>query len=209
MPLYTNTERGTVSYQPDDGFNKQIILANDYTNTTKLANSTIGHSDNIYTIGSTQFNEVSDFSFGLGPSESVVGKYSLFFQQDHADPDLLYRFITVDPTATTTTAVASTIKVIGLGIGTASGIAGNADAVEIDATDANTMSLGTHRTDGIGTALFVNTTDTDNDKLVFGDFIIENATNTAATVKLQITARSGTESQLKLSRGSYLAYSKF
>tara|TARA_R100000781_G_scaffold107621_1_gene71896 strand:- start:81 stop:707 length:627 start_codon:yes stop_codon:yes gene_type:complete len=208
MPLYTNTERGTVSYQPDDGFNKQIILANDYTNTTKLANATIGHGDNIYTIGSAQFNDVSDLSFGLGPSESVVGKYSIFFQQSHTDPDLLYRFVTVDPSATTTTAVATTIKVIGIGISIASGPS-SANSLEMYNTDTNTVSLATHKTDGIGTALFVNVDSANNDKFVFGDFLIENTTNTAATVKLQITARDDTASQLKLSKGSYLAYSKF
>ena len=173
MPLYSNTERGTVSYQPDDGFHTQIILANDYTNTTKLANSNITDAANKYTIGSAQFNDVSDFSFGLGPSESVTGKYSILFQQDHVDPDLLYRFVTVDPSATTTTAVATTIKVIGLGIGIASGPS-SANALEMYNTDTNTVSLPTHKTDGIGTALFVNVDSANNDKFVFGDFVIEN-----------------------------------
>ena len=73
MPLYTNTERGTVSYQPDDGFHKQIILANDFTNATKQAHATPSNGANIYTIDSAQFTDVTDFQFALGPNESVVG----------------------------------------------------------------------------------------------------------------------------------------
>ena len=63
---------------------------------------------------------------------------------------------------------------------------------------------------GIGAAIVNITDDAENDSNVQGEILIENFTNTAAKVKLQITVTStGTVDNLKLSRGSYLAYSKF
>ena len=217
MPLYTNTSTGTVNYQPE-GHQRQLkLLANDFVNSTRLSNTSIGSSD--LTVGSTGFSTVPDFTIPIGPYQTIVGETRLWIDSDSTN-EFLQRFITTDPSATTTTAVATTIEYSVLGIvEVATGanaeakLSGNADATN---TAAHLKGLSSRTTNGIGTAIYAPQGASHDGESFLGSFKVYNNTSTKAELKFQITSLTNHNSSptndpanTKLVRGSHLAYSIF
>lgn len=211
MPLYSNTSTGTVNYQPE-GHQRQLkLLANDFQSTVKLNNGTWHSSD--FTIGSAGFDTVPDFTIPVGPYQTVVGESRLWIDSDSSN-EFIQRIITTDPSATTTTAVATIIEYSVLGlveVSTAAAIeaalSANADATN---TAAHLKGVSTRMTAGIGSAIYAPQGASHDGESFLGYFKVYNNTSTKAELKFQMSIlNGGNVANTRLLRGSHLAYSIF
>jgi hypothetical protein len=211
MPLYTNTSKGTVNYQPE-GHQRQLkLLANDFQSTVKLSNGTWTSSD--FAIGSADFDTVPDFTIPVGPYQTIVGESRLWIDSDSTN-EFIQRIITTDPSATTTTAVATTIEYSVLGLVEVSNAAsveaklsGNADATH---TDAHLKGVSSRMAAGIGSAIYAPHGASWDGESFFGMFKVYNNTSTKAELKFQMSIlNGGNVANTRLVRGSHLAYSIF